>query len=430
MKITRRSLVAAAAAAKLARPAIAAPKPDKLVFMIDNAPWHGTMTEDAAPAFEKETGIHIEFTVLPDDALTARLKAELSAQSSTIDITQFGTTWVSWLSPHLWEAETLLANATGRYAENFAFDDFSPAVRKMGTHEGKLYGVPYRVTMGVLHYQPEVLKQAGIAQVPTTWKELRDAALAITRAGEGKRFGIGVPLRQGPAITDHWVTFLRSNGGDFYDEKTHEIFINRPEAIESLAFYGALATKDKVIPPDAVTWEWDEIIANGQNDRYGMGLTFGPSGTLLNDPRKSKTGGRWAAAVVPGARSLDQSRTFLGGWCLGVPRYSKNREWAFAFLQMVASREWAKRSMEKGNATARISVLADPEIGQKYQWAAAAAKALETAQVDPQDALWGALNLPLRLGISRVVTGETDAKTALDTVATNWQRIMKRGAAL
>ena len=97
---------------------------------------------------------------------------------------------------------------------------------------------------------------------------------------------------------------------------------------------------------------------------------------------------------------------------------------------MICNREWAKRSMDKGNAPARISALDDPEIGKRFQWAPAAAKALLTAQTDPQDPLWGALDLQLRAGISRVVTGERDAKSALDNVATNWQRIMRRGAAL
>jgi ABC-type glycerol-3-phosphate transport system substrate-binding protein len=434
LKLGRRRFVAGAAgvgaglaAGPLARPALGAQKPEKLVFMIDNAPWHGTMTDDAAPAFEKETGIHVEFTALPDDALIARLKAEFSAESSSIDITQFGATWVSWCAPHMEDATKLLANATGKYAENFGLDDISKAVQKIGIYDGKLCGIPYRVTMGLLHYQPEVLKQAGFDHPPATWDELRDCAVAITKAGDGKRYGLGVCLRQGPAIADHWVNFLRSNGGGFYDAKTREIFINKPNAVEALAFYGDLATKYKVIPPDAVTWEWDEIIANGQNDRYGMAMTLGPSGTMLNDPKVSKTGGRWAATVVPGAHAPDQSRTFLSGWSLGVPRYSRNTEWAFAFLQMVASREWSLKSMEKGNASPRASVLLDPEIGKQFVWAPAAGKALETAVTDPQDAIYGALELPLRLGIARVTTGQAEA---LDTVATNWQRIMRRGATL
>ncbi len=433
-KLGRRHFVAGTgaimAAGALARPALAAPKPDKLVFMIDNAPWHGTMIEDAAPAFEKETGIHIEFTKLPDDALIARLKAELSAGSSNIDITQFGATWGSFLRPHLEDVTQLMASATGPHAENFAFDDIPPSIRKIAIYDDKLLGIPYRVTMGVLHYQPEVLKQAGFDKPPANWDEFRETAIAVTKNGGGKRYGFGTCLRQGPAINSHFESFLLSNKGSFYDPKTREIHINNTAAVEALAYYGALATKDKVIPPDAVTWEWDEIIANGQADRYAMAVTFGASGSMLNNPAISKTGGRWAATVAPGHHGPDESRTFLSGWSIGIPTYSKNKEYAFAFAQMICSREWAKRSLEKGNCPGRISVLKDPDVAREFYWAPAAATALLTGQTDPQEPIWGALDLPLRTGVSRVVTGETDAKSSLDTVASNWQRIMRRGAAL
>ena len=280
----------------------------------------------------------------------------------------------------------------------------------MGTWDNKLVGVPYRVTMGILHYQPAVLKEAGIDKPPTTWAELQTAAIAVTKAGEGKRYGIGFCMRQGPAITDHWVTFLRSNGGKFFDPKTNEIFINNAAAVESLQFYGDLLTKYKVVPPDAVTWEWDEIIANGQNDRYGMTMTLAPSGTMLNDPKVSKTGGKWAWSVVPGAHTPDQSGTFLGGWSLGVSKYSKNKEWAFAFLQMVAGRDWGRQSMDRGNCTAHSSALNDPEIAKRIGWTPSAAQALKTAIVDPQEPIYGALELALRSGISKVLLGQADAK--------------------
>jgi multiple sugar transport system substrate-binding protein len=437
IKVGRRRFVQAAGAgigvgiigAPLARPALAAAKPEKLVFMIDNAPWHGSM-QDAASVFEKETGIHIEFTTLPDDALIARLKAELSAESSGIDITQFSTTWVSFLLPHLEDHAKLIANATGKYAENFGWNDIPDSVHQMALWDDKLCGVPYRVTTGILHYQPEVLKQAGFDKPPTTWDELQKVAIAVTQAGEGKRYGIGFCMRQGPAIIGHWVSFLRSNGGKFFDPKTNEIFINNAAAVEALQFYGDLLTKYKVVPPDAVTWEWDEIIANGQNDRYGMTMTLAPSGTMLNDPRVSKTGGKWAWSVVPGAHTPEQSGTYLGGWSLGVSKYSKNKEWAFAFLQMVAGREWGRQSLDRGNCTAHLSALNDPDVIKKLGWTPAASQALKTAIVDPQDPIYGALQLPLRSGISRVLLGQAGAKESLDSVAVNWQRIMRRNASL
>ena len=48
----RRDLLAGAASV-LAMPALAQNKPDKLVYVGDNGPWHYAMVEEVAPAFEK-----------------------------------------------------------------------------------------------------------------------------------------------------------------------------------------------------------------------------------------------------------------------------------------------------------------------------------------------------------------------------------------
>ncbi len=35
-------------------------------------------------------------------------------------------------------------------------------------------------------------------------------------------------------------------------------------------------TKYKVVVPDSITWEFDEIVAGGQRDRYAMTVTLAP----------------------------------------------------------------------------------------------------------------------------------------------------------
>jgi multiple sugar transport system substrate-binding protein len=62
-----------------------------------------------------------------------------------------------------------------------------------------------------------------------------------------------------------------------------------------------------------MTWEFDKIIAGGQNDHYAMTQTFAPYGTLINEPQLSKTAGRWAWATVPGYTSQAQGRTWIDG---------------------------------------------------------------------------------------------------------------------
>ncbi|HSU06247.1 MAG TPA: extracellular solute-binding protein [Acetobacteraceae bacterium] len=130
---TRRGFLGAALASSAAltkRAARAQRKPDKLVFVGDNGPWHWCLVEETAPAFEKATGIKIDFTLLPIDALSARLKAELNSGSVGIDVIQWTAVMAGWLSPHLQDHAKLLASTAGKHPD-YDWDDFLQPIREM-----------------------------------------------------------------------------------------------------------------------------------------------------------------------------------------------------------------------------------------------------------------------------------------------------------
>lgn len=54
------------------------------------------------------------------------------------------------------------------------------------------------------------------------------------------------------------------------DFKAGEIFVNDDKGVTALQFIADLVVKHKVTPPEVTTWEFDEIIAGGQRDRYVM----------------------------------------------------------------------------------------------------------------------------------------------------------------
>jgi hypothetical protein len=86
-----------------------------------------------------------------------------------------------------------------------------------------------------------------------------------------------------------------------------------------------------------------------------MTQTFAPYGTLINDPQLSNTAGRWARATVPGYTSKTQSRTWIDGHFLSVPKYAKYPDWSLEFIRMACSKRWMLRSAERGNAPPRGS---------------------------------------------------------------------------
>ena len=51
---------------------------------------------------------------------------------------------------------------------------------------------------------------------------------------------------------------------------------------------------------------------------------------------------------------------------------------------------------------------------------------LKTAKLEPRDPVWPGMELRLRVAISSVLLGQKTAKIALDEVASDWQRTLKR----
>jgi ABC-type glycerol-3-phosphate transport system substrate-binding protein len=425
-RLNRRHLLQASLAAGglLAAPARAQPKPEKLVYIGENqGGWKRVLMEEVAPAFERETGIRVEFTMLPVDAWRARLKAELGAGSAGIDIAQWSVQMAGWMAPHLLDHEEVLAKIAQR-DPGFAWDDFLTGSKRAASYDGKLVGIPYRITTGILHYQKALLAQAGFAQAPQTFAEFERVALAVNTPPE--RYAFGLMGKQGSGLYSSFVSWLFSAGGRLVDFRTGEIFINEPKAVAALQFYADLVVKHKVTPPEVTTWEYDEIIAGGQRDRYVMTQTFAPYGTLINDPANSRTASRWAWDTVPGHTAKEQSRTWIDGHFLAVPRYTRNADWSIEFIRMACSKQWHLRSMERGNAPPRGSVLRDSDMVAKLGWPPVAAEAIETGFPTMAHPAWDTLELTLRTGISEALLGQKTAKQALDGVAADWQRGLRR----
>ncbi len=424
MSALKRRTLLQAAAGILAAPQIKAQgKPEKLVYVGDNGPWHYAMVEEVAPAFEKATGIKIDFTLLPVDPWRARLRAELGAGSAGIDIAQFSVSMTGWMAPHMEDHEPLLAQIKARHAD-FDWNDYLTGTKKAASYEGKLCGLPYRITTGIFHYQKALLEQAGFAKPPETWDEFLKTAVAVNKPPD--RYAFGLMGQQGAGLYSSFASWLYSNGGRLLDFKTGEIYVNDDKAVDALRFFAELNTKYKLVPPEAMTWEFDQIVAGGQSDRYAMVQMFAPYGTLINDPKLSKTGGKWAWTTVQGPHSKAEGRTWVDGHTIGVPKYSKNKEWALEFVQMVCSRQWQKRAMIRGNAPPLRSVLEDPEMVEKIGWPPVAAQAIETGVPTPGHPVWDTLEIQMRSALSQALLGQKAAKQALDDLAADWQRSLRR----
>ena len=155
----------------------------------------------------------------------------MNSGSPDIDIVQWTAPFAGWLAPHMADHAKLLADSAGKHPD-FDWDDFLPPVRDLASYQGKLLGIPYRVTTSILNYQKQLLADAGFTTPPADWESFLKAAQATTKPPRTLR-----PWHLGPPGTCHAGRLhpvparqrrplLRP--GDL------EIEINNPKAVEAL----------------------------------------------------------------------------------------------------------------------------------------------------------------------------------------------------
>lgn len=82
--------------------------------------------------------------------------------------------------------------------KDFTKDGYHAAMLKLSTFGGKVYGLPFSVSLPVGYYNMDILKKGGISKLPTTWDEVIAACQTM------KKNGIKNPIFWGWNITGNW----------------------------------------------------------------------------------------------------------------------------------------------------------------------------------------------------------------------------------
>ena len=108
-------------------------------------------------------------------------------------------------------------------------DRFSANALADMTVDGEVYGIPYYSHAQVMWYRDDLLEAAGL-DVPQTWDEFYDAAVALTKDGV---YGAAVSLSPNDLLGTRYLNYyVRSAGGSLLnDDLTANL--TSPEAIES-----------------------------------------------------------------------------------------------------------------------------------------------------------------------------------------------------
>ncbi|MDQ1722791.1 MAG: polyol transport system substrate-binding protein, partial [Pseudonocardiales bacterium] len=188
-----------------------------------------------ADNFTKQTGIKVNYTVLPENDVRDKISQELSSQAGIYDISTISNYEVPFYAKAGW-----LAPLSGYVARDPGFnqsDIFPGMTKSLTATDGLLYAEPFYGESSFLMYRKDVFAAKGLTMpARPTWPQVAALAAKVDNAQPGLR---GICLRGEVGwgqIFAPLTTVVNTFGGTWFD-KNWQPQVDSPPFTEATSFY-------------------------------------------------------------------------------------------------------------------------------------------------------------------------------------------------
>lgn len=299
-------------------------------------------------------------------------------------------------------------------------------------YKGHPYVFPYGLDAYVFFYRTDLLEAEGITKVPETWDELIDAALKLTKDTDGDgnidQWGLATNGIPGQVFNTYsFFNLLLTNGGRIVDENGLPLF-NSKEGVEALQLMVDLRNKYKVMPPDVITYDNNEIHEGFISGKFAMvvhwpyvyGMTYGT-------PIEGKVG----YSAVPHSKT-GQPATVLNAWSFGIPEMSENKDLAWDLATYLIStqsgafefskrKDWPFRKSAYAEAAKNYEIPADFQALSEFLFDVAATNSHKVIM-----SRGGETSIILGDYIDLAMTGKMSAGDALKNAVADIDKLLSK----
>jgi sorbitol/mannitol transport system substrate-binding protein len=307
--------------------------PDTINVLMVNNPQMVDLQQLTKDNFTAETGISVNFTVLPENDVRDKISQEFSSQAGQYDVATLSNFEIPIYARSEW-----VAPLDDYVAEDSEFDQgdvLGPLTESLSGDDGKLYGEPFYGESSFLMYRKDILDGAGI-QMPDnpTWQEVADIAAQVDGAEPGMA---GICLRGQPGwgqIFAPLTTAVNTFGGTWFTEDW-EAEVDSPEFRAAVQFYVDLVREHgEVGAPQAGFTECLNNLVQGNAAMWYDATSAAGSLEAEGSPVRGKIG-YVAAPVVE-----TDSSGWLYAWSWSIQQASQKKDAAWEFISWASSREY------------------------------------------------------------------------------------------
>lgn len=397
------------------------PEKNALVFAVGGAPAELAFWEELIADFARQSGIRVELRRQPTDTDQRRqgLIIALNARQSNPDVFLMDVAWLGlfiasdWLEP------------LGREIDRTPF--FSRILNLVDIQQGRLFALPVYVDGGMLYYRRDLLRRFGYAGPPATWRELLSMGRKIQNAMRGKNprfYGFVWQGAQYEGLICNFMEFSGSAGGFIFQDG--RISIDQSENLQALQFMHDLIWKHKISPPNTYTEMREEEVRTYFQAGNALFERNWPYAWALHQRNGSPVRGKIGIAPLP-APGAGERVSALGGWHIGLSRFSDRKIQGLRFIQFVTAYETQKRLMlGLGWNPARRDLYADPDILDQAPNFEELKEIFQTAQPRPILPYYTQLSAIAQKHFNRVLAGKSSAERALTKAQEEINMLLKR----
>lgn len=204
------------------------------VLMVNN-PQMVELQKLTAAHFTKETGIKVNFTVLPENDVRDKISQDFANQAGQYDVATLSNYEIPIYAKNGW-----LHEMDSYVAKDPAYDEqdiLKPMRESLTAEDGKLYGQPFYGESSFLMYRKDVFEKQGLTMpAHPTWQQVADLAAQTDGAESGMK---GICLRGLPGwgeVMAPLTTVVNTFGGTWFD-KDWKARLDSPEWEKAVKFY-------------------------------------------------------------------------------------------------------------------------------------------------------------------------------------------------
>jgi multiple sugar transport system substrate-binding protein len=292
---------------------------------------------------------------------------------------------------------------------------FQRVVKLTDDFDGRLLALPINVDGGLLYYRRDLLEKYGYEGPPETWAELIEMATKV-QAGEREAnpdfFGYVWQGAQYEGLVCNWLEVAASNDGGFLREGDG-YDIDAPPNVEATSLMAAMIHEYRISPPNTFTEMKEEQVREAfqRGDAlFERNWPYAWSAHRAGDSPVRDAVDIAPLPSYPGGRSAST----LGGWHVGINRFSDNKPGAAKLVAFMLSPETQKAlALRLGWNPGRVEVYRDPQVLEALPHFAELRGVFEDLTPRPTVPYYPLISEVMQRRLNRAISGEQSAAEAM-----------------